>query len=325
MASKLVDGRREGRPPVIKWPACALGTVAVAMSLLVVLAGCGDRTPQLGQLQAVWGRPGFSAGRFQKPRAMAIDAQDQIYVVDMTARIQVFDREGHYLRSWQTPEHKNGRPTGMSMGRDGNLLVADTHYHRILVYSPEGALLRMFGTPGQEAGQFSLVTNVVQDSQGNLYTGEYGDCDRIQKFSADGQFLLQWGGHGSEPGQLSRPQGLTLDREDHLWVADSCNHRIQVFDSQGKLLRCWGGPGSQPGQLYYPYCVVLGEDESVYVVEYGNSRVQKFTPEGRSLGCWGTEGRREGQLFQPWAMVADHRGLLYVLDSNNHRIQKIAM
>lgn len=312
----LVDRRQSG---FARAAAILAGAVVLAL-----LAGCGDAEPG-GRLQQAWGRPGFSEGRFQKPRAMAIDAHDQIYIVDMTARIQVFDTAGHYLRSWKTPEFKNGRPTGMSMGRDGTLLVADTHYHRVLVYSPTGELLRTFGHPGQGPGEFSLVTNVVQDSQGNLYTGEYSDCDRIQKFSADGKFLLQWGGHGSEPGQLSRPQGLTIDRQDHLWVADACNHRIQVFDGQGKLLRIWGKAGSRPGELYYPYCIAVAEDGNVWVVEYGNSRVQKFTPEGKSLGCWGSEGRREGQLFNPWALVADHHGWLYVLDSSNHRVQKIAM
>jgi hypothetical protein len=34
---------------------------------------------------------------------VAIDAQDNLYLVDMTARIQVFDAEGNYLRGWETP------------------------------------------------------------------------------------------------------------------------------------------------------------------------------------------------------------------------------
>jgi DNA-binding beta-propeller fold protein YncE len=288
--------------------------------------GCNRDPHQAGQLEAVWGQRGLAAGRFQKPRAMAIDAQDRIYVVDMTARIQVFDAEGHYLRGWQTPEHSVGRPTGLSIASNGDLRVADTHYHRLLEYSPDGTLRKTIGgESGQGPGQFGLVTDVVEDSQGNLYISEYGDCDRIQKLSSDGQFLLEWGGHGSEPGQFARPQGLAIDREDHIWVADAGNHRIQVFDTQGKLLRLWGSQGTGLGQLYYPYDLVLAGDGTVYVVEYGNSRVQRFTREGHSLGCWGTEGRGKGQLFNPWALVCDSRGEIHVLDTNNHRVQKIRM
>src|SRR5438046_772594 len=108
-----------------------------------VLTGCGSRSePQsTGSLEKVWGGRGLGPGLFQKPRALAIDAEDRLYIVDMTARIQVFTRDGEYLHSWQTPESKNGRPTGMSFDREGNLCVADTHYFRMLVYTPGGKLL----------------------------------------------------------------------------------------------------------------------------------------------------------------------------------------
>ena len=179
---------------------------------------------------------------------MAIDKQDRLYIVDMTARIQVFDRDGNFIRSWQTPDHEHGRPTGMSIDRDGNLVVADTHYYQVLFYSPEGELLRKIGgTMGHGPGEFGLVTDIVEDKAGNYYVSEYGDYDRVQKFDHDGKFILQWGTHGEDPGQFSRPQGLAIDEFDHIWVADACNHRVQVFDSAGHLLSLWGQCGPALG------------------------------------------------------------------------------
>src|SRR5215467_8330409 len=230
---------------------CAVALLALGM---LPLAGCDKQTSTIGTLEKVWGRRGVSDGRFQKPRAMAIDKQDRLYIVDMTARIQVFDADGNFIRMWQTPVHDNGRPTGMSIDRDGNLAVADTHYYQVLFYSPEGELLRKIGgTRGTGPGEFGLVTDVVEDSKGNYYVAEYGDFDRIQKFTHDGQFISQWGEHGDGPGQFSRPQGLEVDDQDRIWVADSANHRIQVFDSDGKLLFMWGESGPGLGQLSYPY------------------------------------------------------------------------
>lgn len=279
----------------------------------------------MGRLEMVWGRRGMSNGRFQKPRAMAIDREDRIYVIDMTARIQVFDTEGRFLRVWRTPAKEAGKPTGVSVARDGRILVADTHYFRLLAYSPYGELLQTIGgTFGQEPGQFGLVTDAVEDSQGNLYIGEYGEYDRIQKFSPDGRFLLQWGGPGSQPGQFARPQNLAVDPLDRIWVADACNHRIQVFDTEGKLLWLWGAQGRHPGQLSYPYDLVLAPDEDlVYVSEFGNHRIQRFSSKGRSRGCWGAYGRNAGQLANPWALVRDSRGYIHVLDTGNHRVQKV--
>jgi sugar lactone lactonase YvrE len=271
---------------------------------------------------------GAGNGQFSKPRAIAIDSSDQLYIVDMTARIQVFDADGKFIRAWQTPAHANGRPTGLTISTDGNLLVADTHYYRILTYTPQGQLLTaatLGGTMGQGPGEFGFVTDAVRDAVGNYFVSEYGEFDRIQKFSPDREFLLEWGGHGSEPGKFLRPQHLEFDADGLLWVADSCNHRIQVFDSEGKVVKMWGQQGIAPGQLKYPYCLVLDGKGHVYVCEYGNHRVQKFTLDGKSVACWGREGRKPGQLFNPWALVLDSQGRVHVLDSNNHRVQRIVL
>lgn len=298
----------------------------ICCSLLVVASGCTPRGDDIGRLELIWGRRGISDGRFQKPRAIAIDAQDRIYVVDMTARIQAFDAEGKFLCGWQTPAHEFGKPTGLSIDRQGNVLVADTHYNRVLIYSPAGKLLRILGgVKGQKPGEFGLVTDAVQDSQGCYYVSEMGEFDRIQKLSAEGRFILQWGGHGSAPGQFSRPQDMAIDAQDRIWVADACNHRIQVFNTEGKLLKTWGVQGGGPGQLYYPYDLTVAPDGTVYVCEFGNHRVQKFTPDGRSLGCWGTNGRGDGELYNPWGLVRDSRGKIHVLDTNNHRVQRVKM
>ncbi len=294
----------------------------------IALSGCIDRQPGEQQAEAIWGQPGITPGRLQKPRAMAIDSQDRLYIVDMTARIQVFDTEGNYLRGWKTPISKNGRPSGLTIDDSGHLLVADTHYYRMLVYDLEGNLdetATLGGTQGQGPGEFGFVTDVVKDSQGNFYVAEYGDFDRIQKFSPDGDFLLQWGAHGSELGQFRRPQNLAIDSQNRIWVADACNHRIQVFDDQGKLLFHWGEEGSAAGQLYYPYDLILDGKGHLYVCEYGNHRVQKFTLEGESLGCWGKNGRESGELHNPWSLVLDSAGKVYVLDTNNHRVQQFKL
>ena len=291
-----------------------------------LLAGCVPSETGPNEADLIWGQRGITPGRFQKPRAIAIDDQDRLYIVDMTARIQMFDTDGKYLRGWKTPASKNGRPSGLTISNSQSLLVADTHYYRMLVYDDQGnANLEetIGGTMGRAPGEFGFVTDIVQDSAGNYYIAEYGDYDRIQKFSPKHEFLLEWGSHGAEPGQFRRPQNMVVDAQDQLWVADACNHRIQVFDDSGKLLQHWGTEGSAAGQLYYPYDLVLDGAGHLYVCEYGNHRVQKFTLDGTVVASWGSNGRESGQLHNPWALARDSQGRLHVLDSNNHRVQRV--
>jgi DNA-binding beta-propeller fold protein YncE len=289
---------------------------------LLALAGCGgpSETPEL-----VWGQRGVQWGDLARPRAVAIDSHDHLYIVDFTARIQVFDRDGHYLnRGWKTPDYRNGRPSGLSIDRDGNLLVSDSHYHCLRIYSPDGIELRKIGgEAGPEPGQFGYVSDAVQDRDGNFYVAEFGENQRITKLNLDGKVVCCWGSPGHEPGQFARIRAMTIGPDNNLYCADSCNHRIQVFDQGGKLLRCWGTSGTEPGQLSYPYDVAFGPRGDLYVVEYGNHRVQKFTPEGKSLGVWGGPGREPGRLCSPWALAVDSRGRVHVIDTENHRVQRI--
>ena len=111
------------------------GTLAVGL-LAIATAGCdleARRRPDL-----VWGIHGTKPGWLHKPRVAAFDADDHLYIADLTDRIQVFDRDGKYLRGWRTPDFNVDGPSGLTVDRYGRLLVADTHFYRVLVYSDDG-------------------------------------------------------------------------------------------------------------------------------------------------------------------------------------------
>lgn len=289
----------------------------------LLLTGCGGSSsaPEL-----TWGQRGVQDGDFVRPRAIAIDKEDRLYIVDFTARIQVYDRDGNYLGpTWTTPDYRDGRPSGLSIDREGNLLLSDSHYHCVRTYDATGKELRGFGgRTGTAPGMLGYVSDVVQDQGGTYFVAEFGINQRISKFDQDGNFLACWGSQGQEPGQFARLRALALGPDDLLYAADACNHRIQVFEKDGTLVRVIGETGNAPGQLSYPYDLAFNKDGILYVVEYGNHRVQKFNREGQSLGCWGGPGRQPGGLHCPWALAIDSRGRVHVVDTENHRVQRIA-
>lgn len=304
-------------------------------SIPLCFVGCGGSgsSPEL-----VWGQRGVQGGQLVKPRAVAIGPDDRVYIVDWTARIQVFDRDGQFLGiSWTVPDFRNGRPSGLSVDFDGNVVVSDSHYHTVRVYSPKGEMiLSVGGIPGTEPGQLGYVSDAVRDKEGNFYVAEFGDNQRISKFDPSGKFLKCWGepGGGDESreesasapvGHFARIRAMVLGPDDNLYVADSCNHRIQVFTTDGKFVRAFGKPGSAASELSYPYDVAIsgGRTPYLYVVEFGNSRVQKFTLNGAPLGVWGRVGRAPGQFSSPWAIAVDSRGRIHVADSLNDRVQRI--
>src|SRR3954452_6905239 len=160
----------------------------ISLGAVAVVSGCdvsGRSRPEL-----IWGIHGTQPGWLHKPRVAAFDARDRLYIADLTDRIQVFDREGHYLRGWRTPDFNVDGPSGLTVGRYGRLLVADTHFYRVLVYSTDGKLLFRIGdgVQGTTPGRFGYPTDVVIDRAGNFYVADYGDNDRIQVLSPEGKW-----------------------------------------------------------------------------------------------------------------------------------------
>src|SRR5437660_345764 len=121
--------------------------------------------------QIVWGRKGYQPGDVCRPRAIAIDPQDRLYIVDYTARIQVYDADGKYLGpTWTTPDFRNGRPSGLGIDRDGHLIVADSHYGCFRIYDADGKQLKVIGeTTASQPRQFDYIGDVVQDADGYWY------------------------------------------------------------------------------------------------------------------------------------------------------------
>lgn len=272
----------------------------------------------------MFGRTGMGPAEFNYPRATVIAADQSLFVIDKAGRIQALTADGDPLREWRMPEVSAGKPTGLGLGPDGNIYVADTHYARVCVYAPDGRLLRQFGSFGDGPGQFRLPTDVAVHRDGTIFVSEYGGNDRVSRFTPEFEYLGSFGGADAGPARQQRPQCLLLAPGDTLWVADACNHRLCEFDLRGRLIRTIGACGDGPGQFRFPYSIDLLSDGTLVVCEYGNNRVQRVTRDGQSLGAWGRAGRAPGELAYPWALSVGSDDRVYVVDSGNNRVQVIA-
>ena len=295
------------------------------------LVGCSPQSaPEASSLHShlfrgveIIGSRGTGLGQFNKPRSLALDRNDNLYVVDMTGRVQKFSAQGDLLTSWRLPETDLGKPKGMCRDQAGNIVVVEPHYQRVNHFSPDGTLVERWGARGTNVGQLTLPRSVAVNSRGDLFLSEYTTVDRVQGFSAQGhQPVVCFGRPGRGAGEFDRAEGLGVGADDRLYVADSCNHRIQIFSRDGKWLKTYGGAGRGAGELSYPYDVQVDREGRQYVCEFGNSRIQVFDANNQPLEILGGPGSVPGRFNNPWAIALDSRGNLYVADAGNHRVQK---
>lgn len=309
------------------WAGLRISGVARRMRLIAPLlvvalllhAGCDSRT----RPQAIWMETGPSRGQVIYPRAICYSAKDDcFFVCDRAARIQRIERDGTVSADWRMPQYELGKPVGMAVGPNGDLFVADTHYNRVMVYSPTGEHLRQWGSYGTGPGQFIYPTHVAFDGSGNIYVSEYGDNDRIQVFDPKSLAVIRTiGSFGQDDGQFMRPDAMVIDG-DTVYVTDCSNHRIVVFKTDGSFVRNIGSVGSELGQFRFPRGLAKDSDGHLVVTEFGNNRVQLIDKTtGRGIGAWGLAGREPGQLAYPWWAAVGKRDEVAVVDSGNNRIQ----
>ena len=260
--------------------------------------------------------------RMPAPRALTVSKDRELYVLDDSGRILVYDETNKLIRQWSMPESSVGKPEGIRVLQDGRVAIADTHYHRVVFFSKQGELLSMFGSEGEKPGEFTYPVDLMQDPQGFLYVAEYGGSDRIQKFAPDGKFVLEFGGLGTETGKFQRPSGMVwLDSK--IYVADAINSRVQVFTDQGQPLEVldWADQGG----LYYPYDIALSPHGQFFFVEYGACRVSVANPHGQLVAQFGHEGRGHHELWTPWAIAVSEDNRLFIADTGNRRIVQLTL
>ncbi len=176
----------------------------------------------------------------------------------------------------------------------------------VLVFDPQGNLVRSWGGPGQGYDWPESNHGVHVDYKGNVWIGGNGQKDaHILKFTKDGKFLMQVGRPGNNKGSNDlenfwRVAKIWVDpKTNEAYIADGYgNKRVAVLDADtGKMKRYWGAYGNRPDDTdlgkYNPnaapaqqfrnpvHCVERSNDNLVYVCDRQNDRLQVFTPEGK--------------------------------------------
>src|SRR6266581_5963312 len=135
-----------------------------------------------------WGSRGNGPGQFGTVRAIAVDAQGNVYVADSTnKRIQVFDNNG----SFKTQYTNVGTPTALCITPGPNQFLYSSNSNppedfdiggEIYKMKLDGTVVGKFGRAGKLPKEFGTVNAIDCRSENNLLVGEISNM-RVQKLT----------------------------------------------------------------------------------------------------------------------------------------------
>ena len=272
-----------------------------------------------------WGVSGKDKpGMFLNPQNLAIDSENNIYVTDLgNSRIQKFDDQGNYIRSWGSQGSDPGQftnPTGIA-ATDEYVFVADSSLNTIQKFDSFGNFVMQWGSYGANNSEFRSPNGITISDDEFIYVVDTKNS-RIQKFTFDGEYVSSFGQSGKRAGNLVAPIDIAVDNTGNVFVTDPGNYRINVYSNDGNFLRTFDS--SVGGFRVSPSGIILDENNNLYTADTTNNRIIQYNEFGFTHSIFGIPGNGDGQFYLPKDVAVDNNGFLYVTDTLNHRIQKLS-
>jgi DNA-binding beta-propeller fold protein YncE len=236
-----------------------------------------------GNFISSWGE-----GLFNRAHGLHIDAEDNLYCTDDGDHtVRKCSTDGKVLLTIGIPNKPapfmSGEPfhrcTHTALSPKGEIYVSDGYGNACVhKFTPDGKLIKTWGEPGTDPGQFNIVHNIATDASGWVYVADR-ENHRVQVFDGNGKYEAQWNNlhrpcalhccGGQVPnfiiGELG--PGMPVNR-----AVPNLGPRLTIVDAKGKRIARLGGehgPGLEPGKFLAPHGIALDSKGDIYVGEVG--------------------------------------------------------
>ncbi len=352
-----------------------LFTCALALTLSGCAAGLWPFTGGPSVQTFVSGGKGFADGpasqaRFYWPEALALGADGTLYVCDTgnsairkvtpAGEVSTVAGDADGYAEGKGAQARFSRPTGITVGPNGVLYVADTGNHRIRTIAPDGTVSTLAGSIAGKAdgtageARFLRPSALVATAEGRVYVADAGN-NLIRLVEPDGTVkTVAGGGDGGDDamdgqGSSARfqlPRSLAIAPEGHLWIADGDKLRrldaagnVTTVASLGLGMQIYGNNGMSGASYGSASSIVCDQDGTVYAAF--PDRIQQVDREGKvsfvagfndtvMTSFDGNVGDADGaggsaRFRVAWGLALDGRGNLFVCEREPGRIRKLAL
>ncbi|HLX70911.1 MAG TPA: hypothetical protein VKV04_14890 [Verrucomicrobiae bacterium] len=305
--------------------------------------------------------------RFNAPRGISFDSNNNLYVADsgnneirlITPAGAVSLFAGSKTRNSGTnngtgPSALFDFPTGVAVGPDGNIYVADEGNHTIRRMTPNAVVSTLAGAGGisgsangtNSTARFDDPINLTVDANTNVYVTDTFN-HTIRQVTSDGVVTTPVGTPGTS-GSLNAtgqsalfnfPIGIAVDQNTNLFVAEFGNNDVREVNAALVVTTFTGVAGGSgttdangsAARFNFPSGIAFDPAQNAYVTDLGNNTIRKITPEAdvsTFAGSAGNRGTNDGigtaaNFANPGGLTVDNNGNIFVADTQNETIRQI--
>ena len=276
-----------------------------------------------------------TAASFKGINDLAADGQGNIYVADYeNARIRKVTNAGVVttLAGGDSSGTADGTgsaagfssPAGLTLDKDGNLLVADIVINKIRKVTPAGVVTTIAGNGiaghlngNVSSAEFNYPSDVAADANGNIYVTEYFGYD-VRLISAVGVVSTIAGdtlagfadGQGSTA-LFNGPTSLSLDNQGNIYVVDYLNQHLRKVTAAGIV--------TSVQTIFDVFGLAIDPNNNIYMAAIGS--VIKLSPDGSVHTIVDNSSNPNLEFY---AITIDPQGVIYVAGSDNNLYKILA-
>ena len=286
-----------------------------------------------GQVITIAGQPGVSGlidghvatARFHSPAGLAVAPDGSILVADggnhSIRRITADGMVSTVAGGSGLPGYADGpaesarfySPSGVAIGGDGVIYVADSENCLIRRISAQGDVTTYAGTLYAydhadgigTAAAFASPTALVVDAEGVVFVSDSWAMT-IRRIDPGNRMVTTLAGDVGQigfvdgsPGRFGYPFGMAIRSDGTLLVADSDNHALRSVNAAGVVGTVAASLERQPGatdgagdvaRFRSPYDLAVGDAGAIFVADTGNRTVRRVSSTGEVTTIAGTAG-----------------------------------
>lgn len=169
------------------------------------------------------------------PRDIAVDGDGNVYISDTgNKRVRMYNQFGEWLRDIGSGGSELGQldePSGLEVGPNNQLYVADTWNQRISLFALDGVPATTFPVRGWYEDLGNRPYLAIDDARNLVYITD-PDAGRILVYDGAGNCVGSFGQASDTVSALNQFQtvgGITVDQNGYVYVSDAGANRVLRF------------------------------------------------------------------------------------------------